>query len=64
VPIRETAGIIAPALTVNLVAAGVDRDRWRVPEDVVAQARFLVDATGPQTQSRAVLAGPFDEAAP
>ena len=64
VPIRETAGIIAPALTVNLAAAGVDRDRWRVPEDVVAQARFLVDATGPQTQSRAVLAGPFDEAAP
>jgi len=64
VPIRETAGVIAPYFVVNLVAAGVDHDRWRMPEDLREQVRFLVDATGLRTRPEAALAGPFDEAAP
>jgi ABC-type uncharacterized transport system substrate-binding protein len=64
VPIRETAGVIAPYVVVNLAAPGVDRDRWRMPEDLLEQTRFLVEATGLRTRSEAVLAGPFDEASP
>jgi len=62
VPIRETAGVIAPYFVVNLAAAGVDRGRWRMPEDLLEQTRFLVDATGLRTRPEAVLAGPFEEA--
>lgn len=60
-PIRETASEIPPYLTLNLVAKGVDRTVWRVPEDLVPQARFVIDATGTREQAGAVLAGPFDE---
>jgi putative ABC transport system substrate-binding protein len=62
VPIRETAGVIAPYFVVNLAAPGVDRGRWRMPEDLLEQTRFLVDATGLRTRPEAVLAGPFEEA--
>jgi len=61
IPIRETADVIPPRLTVNLVAPGVDRGRWRVPDEVLAQAAVVVDATGVQERPDAVLAGPFTE---
>jgi len=61
VPIRETASEIPPYLVLNLVAEGVDRSVWRVPEDLVRQARFVVDAAGKREQPDAVLEGPFDE---
>ena len=60
VPIRETASAIPPYLVVNLVARGVDRAVWRIPEELVAQARYVVDASGLREQPDAVLAGPFD----
>ena len=61
IPIRETAEAIPPYLVVNLVAAAATRDRWVVPEDLVAQARFLVDDTGVHERADARLQGPFDE---
>jgi putative ABC transport system substrate-binding protein len=61
VPIRETAEAIPPYLVVNLVAAAATRDRWVVPEDLVAQARFLVDDTGVHERADARLQGPFEE---
>ena len=64
IPIRETAAVIPPRLVVNLVAAGVDRGRWRIPDDLLAQAAFVVDATGVHEHPAAVLAGPFTEAEP
>ena len=62
VPIGETAREIPPRLTVNLTAPGVDPAVWRVPDDLVAQAKVVIDATGRRDQPDAVLAGPFDEA--
>ena len=64
IPIRETAAVIPPRLVVNLVAAGVDRGRWRIPDELVAQAAFVVDAAGVHEHPAAVLAGPFTEAEP
>ncbi|NDC62553.1 MAG: hypothetical protein EBZ59_00865 [Planctomycetia bacterium] len=61
VPIRETAEVIPPRLFVNLVAPGVDRGRWRIPDDIVAQAAVVVDAEGVHERPESVLAGPFDE---
>lgn len=61
VPIRETAAEIPPYIVLNLVAKGVDRSVWRVPEDLVPQARFVIDEGGRREQAGAVLAGPFDE---
>jgi hypothetical protein len=61
VPIRETAGEIPPYLMLNRVAKGVDRTVWRIPEDLVGQARFVIDADGPHEQPEAILAGPFTE---
>ena len=61
VPIRETASQIPPYIILNLVAKGVDRSVWRVPDDLVSQARFVIDQGGKREQPGAVLAGPFDE---
>ena len=61
VPIRETAGEIPPYLMLNRVAKGVDRTVWRIPDDLVGQARFVIDADGPHEQPAAILAGPFTE---
>jgi putative ABC transport system substrate-binding protein len=61
VPIRETASQIPPYIVLNLVAKGVDRGVWRIPEDLVPQARFVIDEGGKREQPGAVLAGPFDE---
>lgn len=60
-PIRETASVIPPYIVLNFVADGVDRTVWRVPEDLVPQARFVIDADGTHEHPEAVLAGPFDE---
>jgi len=64
VPIGETAREIPPRLTVNLTAPGADRTTWRVPDELLAQAQVVIDATGRRDQPEAVLAGPFDEAPP
>lgn len=61
IPIGETAREIPPRLTVNLAAPGYDRGRWRVPADLLAQARVIVDDRGPREQPQAILAGPFTE---
>jgi len=61
VPISETAREITPRLTVNLAAAGVDRAVWRIPDEIVAQAKIVIDEEGRRDQPEAVLAGPFDE---
>ncbi len=63
IPIRETAGSIPPYLIVNLAAKGVDRSVWRVPEEILEQARWLVDGEGAHERSERILAGPFDEPA-
>ena len=62
VPIGETSREIPPRLTINLVAAGYDRERWRVPDELVRQATIVIDAAGRRGQPDAVLAGPFTEA--
>ena len=62
VPIGETAREIPPRLTVNLTAPGVDPAVWRVPDDLLAQAKVVIDTAGRRDQPTAVLAGPFDEA--
>jgi putative ABC transport system substrate-binding protein len=61
VPIGETAREIPPRLTVNLTAPGVDPTVWRVPEELRAQAKIVIDADGRRDQPSAVLAGPFEE---
>ena len=63
VPIGETAREIPPRLTINLVAPGVDRRAWRIPDDLLAQAKVVIEAGGRRDQSTAELAGPFDEPA-
>jgi len=64
VPIGETAREIPPRLTINLAAPGYDRARWRVPAELLRQARVVVDADGRRDQPEAKLAGPFTEAEP
>lgn len=64
IPIRETAHEIPPYLVLNLAVAAAAPDRWRVPEDLGRQARYLIDRSGRHDQPDAVLTGPFDEAAP
>jgi len=61
ISIRETAHEIPPYLVLNFVAAAAARDRWRIPEDLKPQARYLIDGTGQHEQPGAVLAGPFEE---
>ena len=63
IPIGETAREIPPRLTVNLTAPGVDRAAWRVPDDLLAQAKVVIDVAGRRDQPEAVLAGPLTEAA-
>jgi ABC-type uncharacterized transport system substrate-binding protein len=62
VPIGETSREIPPRLTINLVAAGYDRERWRVPDELLGQAKVVIDGMGRHDQPSAVLAGPFTEA--
>lgn len=61
IPIGETVREIPPRLTINLAAPGYDRARWRIPEDLLRQARFVVDSSGRRDQPEAVLEGPFEE---
>jgi len=61
VPISETAREITPRLTVNLVAPGLDRRVWRIPDELLGQAKVIIDADGRRDQPDAVLAGPFAE---
>jgi ABC-type uncharacterized transport system substrate-binding protein len=61
-PIGETAREIPPRLTLNIAAPGYDRNRWRVPDELLAQARVIVDDHGSREQPAAVLQGPFTEA--
>ena len=62
VPIGETSREIPPRLTINLVAPGYDRERWRVPDELLGQAKVVIDGMGRHDQPSAVLAGPFTEA--
>lgn len=64
IPIGETAQEIPPRLTINLAAPGYDRSRWRVPGDILAQAKTVIDTSGRRDQPEATLAGPFTEAPP
>ena len=64
IPIGETSREIPPRLTVNLAAPGCDRSRWRVPDDLLTQAKVVIDATGRRDQPDAVLQGPFTERDP
>lgn len=61
IPIGQTATLIPPRLTVNLQAAGYDRQRWRIPEAILAQAKVVIGPDGRRDQPHAVLEGPFDE---
>jgi ABC-type uncharacterized transport system substrate-binding protein len=62
IPIGETAREIPPRLTINLAAPGYDRSRWRVPDDLLRQAKVVIDPDGRRDQPEAILAGPFSEA--
>ncbi|MGI9178787.1 MAG: ABC transporter substrate-binding protein, partial [Pirellulales bacterium] len=61
IPIGQTAMLIPPRLTINLQAAGYDRQRWHVPEAILAQATVVIGPDGRRDQPDAVLEGPFDE---
>ena len=63
-PIGETAREIPPRLTVNLAAPGYDRASWKVPDELLRQAKVVIDAGGRRDQPEAVLQGPFNEANP
>jgi hypothetical protein len=62
VPIGETAREILPRLTINLAAPGYDRSRWRVPDELLRQAKIVIDTGSRRDQPEAMLAGPFTEA--
>ena len=62
IPIGTTAAMIPPRLHVNLEAPGYDRTRWRVPDELLRQAKVVVDGSGRHDAADAVLQGPFDEA--
>ncbi len=62
VPIGETSREIPPRLTINLAAPGYDRSRWRVPDELVQQAKVVIDTGSRRDQPAAILAGPFTEA--
>jgi ABC-type uncharacterized transport system substrate-binding protein len=64
IPIGETSREIPPRLTVNLTAPGCDPTLWRVPDDLLAQAKVVIEAAGRREQPAAVLAGPFTEPDP
>jgi putative ABC transport system substrate-binding protein len=64
VPIRETAQEIPPYLVLNVATQAATPDRWRVPEDLKSQARYLIDHTGQHDQPNAVFAGSVDELPP
>ena len=61
IPIGETSKAIPPRLTVNLEAPGYDRARWRVPDEILRQAKVVIGPDGRLDQPDAVFAGPFDE---
>lgn len=60
-PIGETSKSIPPRLTVNLEAPGYDRRLWRVPDDILRQAKVVIGPGGRLDQPDAVLEGPFEE---
>ncbi len=64
VPIRETALEIPPYLLVNLTAQGAAPTVWRVPDDLLEQARIVIDLDGRHDRPGAVLSGPFTELMP
>lgn len=64
VPIRETALEIPPYLIVNLTARGAAPTVWRVPDDLLEQARIVIDLDGRHDRPTAVLSGPFTELMP
>lgn len=61
IPIGETSQAIPPRLTVNLEAPGYDRTLWRVPAEILGQAKVVITSDGRRDQPDAVLEGPFDE---
>jgi putative ABC transport system substrate-binding protein len=61
IPVGETSQAIPPRLTVNLEAPGYDRRLWRVPEEILRQAKVVIGPEGRREQPEAVLQGPFDE---
>jgi hypothetical protein len=63
-PIGETSREIPPRLTVNLAAPGYDPTKWRLPEDLLRQAKVVIDDAGRRDQPDAVLQGPFPEREP
>jgi putative ABC transport system substrate-binding protein len=63
VPIGETVREIPPRLTINLTAPGVDPTVWHLPDELLSQAKVVIDSNGRRDQPAAVLAGPFDKPA-
>lgn len=61
IPIGETSRAIPPRLTINLEAPGYDRTAWRIPSDVLRQAKVVIGPEGRRDQPDAVMEGPFDE---
>jgi len=61
IPIGDTSRTIPPRLTVNLDAPGYDRAAWRIPDDVLRQAKVVIRPGGRIDQPDAVMQGPFDE---
>jgi ABC-type uncharacterized transport system substrate-binding protein len=59
-PIRETAHEIPPYLLINRVVAA--RGNWHIPDDLLKQARIVIETTGRRDYPDHVLAGPFEEA--
>jgi len=58
-PIRETAHEIPPYLLINRVVAA--RGNWHIPDDLLQQARIVIETTGRRDYPEHVLAGPFEE---
>jgi len=51
-------------LLVNLTAQGAAPTVWRVPDDLLEQARIVIDLDGRHDRPAAVLSGPFTELMP
>ncbi len=57
IPIRDMVDLVPPFLSINTIALEGLRDPWHVPDDMLAAANVVVDATGIHRREIAPLSG-------
>jgi ABC-type uncharacterized transport system substrate-binding protein len=55
IPIRDVLELVSPFLSVNTTALKGLRERWSIPDGMIARATVKVDGTGTHGQSRAAV---------